>query len=146
MQLYSELGKEPNFNKKLPSFENDYQDSEDSNQKWAMDCTHISQPGNSSPKSVPFMVNGARAIQGRTITEMLRCALWAGSAPHDRGGSVADAAVEQHAWHHWEADKRNPGSGTAVNFHLETGFSYIVKSNLKNMRMNNSDDLKQPGS
>lgn len=112
-----------------------------------MDCTHTSQSDNSSPKSVPFMVNGARAIQGRTITEMLRCALWAGSAPHDRGGSVAEAAAEQHAWHHWEADnKRNPGSGTAVNLHLETGFSYIVKSNLNNIRTNNPDDLKQPGS
>lgn len=74
VQLYSQLGKEPNFNKKLLSFKNDYQDSEDRNQKWATECMHTSQPGNSSPKSVLCMVSGARAIQGRTITEMLRCA------------------------------------------------------------------------
>lgn len=139
MQSHSELRKEPNFNKKLLSFENDYQDSQDRNQKWAMDCMHTSQPGNSSPKSVPFTVNGARALQGRTISEMLQCALWAGSAPHGRGGPVADAAAEQRSWHPWEADnKRNSGSGTAVNLHLETGFSYTVKSNLSNMRKNNS--------
>lgn len=139
MQLYSEPGKEPNFNKKLLSFENDYQDSEDRNQKWTMDCMHTSQPGNSSTKSVPFMVNEARAIQGRTITEMLWCALWGGSAPHDRGGPEADAGAEQRAWHHWEADnKSTPGSGAAVNLHLEAGFSYIVKSNLSNMTKNNS--------
>lgn len=137
MQLYSQLGKEPNFNKKLLSFENDYQDSEDRNQKWATDSMHASQPGNSCPKSVPCMVKGARAIQGRTITEMLWCALWAGSASHGRGGPVAAALAA--SWCHWEADnKRNPGSGTAVNLHLETGFSYIAKSNFSNMRKNNS--------
>lgn len=139
MQQYSELGKQPHFNKKLRSFETDYQDSEDRNQKWAMDHMHNSQAGNLSPRSVPFMVNGARAIQGRIITEMLRCALWAGSAPHDRGSPVADAAATQHAWHPWEADNKiNPGSAIAVNLHLETGFSYILKTNLSNMRKNNS--------
>lgn len=51
---------------------------------------------------------------------------------------MADAAAGQHVWHRWEADnKRNPGSDIAVSLHLKPGFSYIVKSNLSNMRKNN---------
>lgn len=70
---------------------------------------------------------------------MLRCALWVSSALHDRGGPVADAAAKQRAWCRWEAgNNRNPSSGTAVNPHLETGLSYIVKSNSSNMRRSNA--------
>lgn len=70
---------------------------------------------------------------------MLQCALWAGSAPQDRGGPVAAAAAEHRAWRPWEADnKSTPGTDTALNLHLETVVSYRLESNSSNMRKNNA--------